>query len=497
MTNKPIKILEISGVSWLGGISVHPYMPTGGLFQQATNYDPFEKVGVFIPNKTPAAIDAGDITVSFKFMISYTKIGTTTTILGFADATKAFEINTSNDQATDVSSSITDIATIRGAIKFQGKVVYASDTSVKANALPLAIGSQVGILSVSAAGHIMYVAPDRNLYVTNGKSIARITSVTDKTLNTAAFLTFEDDVICRGLTDDGQHLIIVGDTNIATPTGVVENNRCFVAFWNMKSQDLTRIWSFNDSHISGVVTQEDEVIVYGLNNTYTCTVNSQPKPLLFLGGNSSLGLPSAVNSPRPGSILKRTNGTIVWGIDASMRGYGRIHPSMNKVLFTGYTLPISTEIVLSSIEVAKGTTQTIYTATDGNKLYSFSAASTEIASLGTAGVMFDKPYKFAFAKVILNNNLASGQSVDLDIKTGDGDQIVLRTTREQANSFSFTNFGAKKSHIFHPYPDVDNPTTSNDIFEDLSDFKIINKGASIKKVEIWGYEVPPHQDNYL
>src|SRR3990167_357486 len=496
MDEKPVKILEISGASWMGGISVYPYIPTGGLFQQATNYDPFDKVGVFIPNRAPGAVDTDDINVSLRFMVSYSS-GGTNFIVGFANSSKAFSINVTTEAATDVSAQISDIATIRGVTKYKGRVVYASDDSVKSNLLPLAIGSQVGLLSLSTAGHIMHVAPDRNLYITNKDKIARIVDVATvgSVNNSNSFLTFESDVITRGLTDDGQYLIIVGDTNTVTPSTTLENNRCFVAFWNMQSQNLTRIWSFTDSHISGVISQEDNVIVIGATHTYICNINSRPTILIPSTGNASL----TQSSPQPGAILKRHNGTAIWGTGASMRGYGRLHLSLPLTLFTGYTVPVSTETILSVIDVSNpgGQFFSLWASTDGNKLFNFGSFSAEVASIATAGITFDQPYKFAFVKVILNDNLASGQAVDIEIKTGDGDQIVMKSTRGQANSFSFANFGAKKSHIFYPFPDTNDAGNSSETFEDLTDFKVINTGASIRKVEVWGYPIPPDQDNYL
>ena len=74
-------------------------------------------------------------------------------------------------------------------------------------------------------------------------------------------MTFEEDVIIRGIADDGVNLIIVGDTNSANdPSGGLEVGyfRCFVAFWNMKSQDMTRVWDFKDNSVYGVEVVEDE-----------------------------------------------------------------------------------------------------------------------------------------------------------------------------------------------------------------------------------------------
>ena len=108
---------------------------------------------------------------------------------------------------------------------------------------------------------------------------------------------------------------------------------------------------------------------------------------------------------------------------------------------------------------------------------------------------FKNPYEFDFAKVTLSEKLASGQSVDLRILTDEGNNTVLRNTEGTANSFSFSNFGSDKSHIFYPYPGAQAASTIA-LFEDLSDITIINKGASVRRVEIWGTPIPPDQNIY-
>ena len=338
------RIIEISGESWLSGISVHPYLPVGGMFQKATNFDPFQKVGIYIPSKTPSEVGSGaTIAQNIEAMIGYSaSTGTVAHIIAFANSSKVYDINAANNSVSDVSSNISGMTTVRGAAKYKGSAVYASDDNVYANVIPLQ-ASQTTILSgINTAPHVMKVAPDRNLYVTNGSSVARITSVTGTSGNQSTYLTFETGVVTRGLDDDGTHLVIVGDTNSVSPSSVLERNRCFVAFWNMKSQDLTRIWDFEDSSVGGVACVEDEVLVFGSSGTWTCSVGSRPR--LLQPGIDNTSLFGAV--PASGAVTK-VGGIALWGVATSsgasegagsyVRGYGRRSPHTKKVLFTAYS----------------------------------------------------------------------------------------------------------------------------------------------------------------
>ena len=514
MADKPIKIIEIKDKAWMGGISVYPYVPTGGLFSQATNFDPFIKAGLHTPSGDPTRY--GDAQIGSNVRISSFITYSSTVLAGRllyafgsdGSTAKLFDIRTSDGTTTDVSSKLSVSGTSRGAIEFKGKAVYIYSTTVTSNSIPIpSSGGEVTILSgLNSTGNaFMKVAPDRNLYITNGNKIARITSVTGTSGNATAFLTFEDNMATRHLDDDGQHLIIVGDANTQDPGSgnfgsynlgdSSSRYRCFVAFGNMKSQDLTRVWDFNDQRVFGVTVVEDEVIIIGVDNIYTCSVNSKPRVLVPLKGNASL--PASTVAVEPYAVIKQENGVSIWASEKGLRGYGRIHPSLPKAFFTAYTIPDSANFTTIRALVATGnSTNNMWATTDNGRLYTFINTTTQTSTLTIAGIDFKQPYRFAFAKVILDDDLASGQSVDIEILTGNGDQTVVKNTKNQDPSFDFTTYGAVKSHIFYPYQ-TDGSTTSSDVFDDLSDIKIINVGANIRRFEIWGYPIRPDQDTYL
>jgi len=491
------KIVEISGNSWMGGITPHPYVATGGLFQEATNFDPFERIGIYIPNKTPTQRGSSTIVTDITAMIS----SSTTAIAGvfihaFTEGAAFYRINTTDGSVVDQQARIS-INSCKGAIVFKNKTIYTNGSSVFSHDFPVSAqtGNEVTILGALESNQpprmAFHIGPDRQLYMTNGRYVARITNVTGTSNNDAQFLSFEENVFVRDLDDDGQSLIIVGDTNRFNPfTGGIF--RCFVAFWNMKSQDLTRIWEFTDNTIFGVAAVENEVLIMCRDNTYTCSVNTRPKVLVPLKGNATLTSPTVFANPY--SIVKKDNSTVLWGSDTNMRGYGRLHPSLPKTLFTAYTIPNGNIDAAISVPHDDGVA-TIWAANSDADLFEFDTTSTETSTIRIAGIDFKQPYEFDYAKVILSEKLASGQAVHLQITTDETNNVVLRDSRDSDNPFTFSQVGGKKSHIFYPFPGVTSTSTVA-LFEDLSDIRITNVGASVRRVEIWGKPQRPDQDIY-
>ena len=416
------KLLEISGESWLKGISAQSSIIVGGLFQKATNFDPFEKVGVWLPNKTPTRYGNAQVTEDItSFVVSSSSGASGVFIHAFAVGGTLYRIDAETGTVVDETTRLDSNNGATGSIVYKNKTIFANNISVFAHDYPPSAitGNIVTIMGMNSTQDVrckFHIGPDRNLYMTNGRSIARITSVTGTTDNVSDYLQFETGVETRSIDDDGVHLVIVGDMMSTGTQNVGGLNRCFVAFWNMKSQELTRMWEFTDERLFGVASLEDEVLIFGKNNVYTCSVSSRIKILMPLRENSCLkaGLLTA------NSVIKKNNSVVLWGAGTSLRGYGRIHPSLPKTFFTAYTVPDHTgftNILALAGVVDANTTFKIWAGTDGSQLYAFDAVSTETSTTTVAGIDFKQPYEFSFAKVILAKKLSSGQSVDFEIKT--------------------------------------------------------------------------------
>lgn len=500
MDEEAIKILEISGELWMGGISLQPSIPIAGIFKQASNFDPFKVMGVFNPAIGPTQQGSASVSTGGAWNVGF-EVNGTSYFYSFADGSKVYRVNTllTFGDVDDVSASISDVAVIRGAIKHKNKIVYASNTSLKFNSTDTSTpgdgftrANQRGLISLTTGGvHSMITGPDRNLYVTNLNKIGRITTMTAETGgvpasgNTNAYLTFEDDVRLRDLATDGKYLVILGDTNSNYTSGANTKVRAFVAFWNMKSQDLSQIWEFEDTVGYGLEFDGEEFIVHCRDNVYTCNIDTPITPLIPRRGSTNI-TPAVVN---PGAIV-RQNGSVIWGEGGNIYAYGRPHKALNKILYHPYTLDNGNVLSLFPHPGTLITPNGVWAMTDNNKLIEFvsgSPASTSIIKL--ADIDFKTKYRFAFAKIILRDVLASGDSATLQINTQNGGKLIL-----SSNGMSFADHGAISSRLIPPKVGE----TSGDalLFEDLTDILITStNGANIRRIEIWAYPADPKQDS--
>ena len=471
-----VKILDISGDVWMSGMSLHPTIPIGGAFKIASDFDPFEKMGIFIPSLVPTQDGAATIALSCAFNVGW-QSGGVSYFYAFGNA-KLYQVATSSKTVTDKSSQITGMSTARGAIKFKGKFLYASDSTVKSQAIPVD-GSETTVLSgLQTANHVMHVGPDRKCYMTNKQYVARITDPTTTTGNSSQYLSFEDDVTTRDITDDGKHLVIIGDNNESVG-GELTVNRCFVGFWNMKSQDLTAYWEVPDDNFSAGERIEDDILVFGRNNIYICNVNSPLRVLMPLRGNSNL---SASTSPAPYAVVRRGAGIVLWTVSDKVYGYGRPHPSMSRIFFTPYSF-------------TSGSGYSLFF--DGSKLWGFNGSNAlfdwgtgstrQTSNIYLSDVLFKRPYEFSFAKILLNEAMSSVQTVSLQILTMGGNKVVMNS-----NSFNNTNDPGKFSKVLPPNPAGLGSDAS--MFQDVTSVQITNTKAEIRSVEVWGIPVDASQD---
>src|SRR3990167_6728426 len=494
MDEEAIKILEISGDAWMGGISLQPSMAVGGLFRTALNFDPFKVMGVFSPSIAGTQKGASSITTAGAFNVGF-EVSGTSYFYSFGDGTKVYRIDTSSNigDVDDVSASISDIAVIRGAIKHKDKIVYASNTSLKFNNTDTStpgdgftLANQRGLISLTTGGvHVMTTGPDRNLYVTNINKIARITTMTGQSGgvpasgNTNSYLTFEDDVRLRDIKSDGKYLAILGDTNNNWIAGGNTKVRCFVAFWNMKSQDLTQIWEFEDVVTYGMEFDGEEFIVHGRDNVYTCNINTPISPLISRRGNTNL-IPATVY---PGAVIRK-DGSVYWGEASRVWAYGKPNKLLKKILYQPYF--IDSGSALSLFPHHDG----VWVMTDNNKLYEFISGSQVLtATVTLSDVDFKTKYRFAFAKIILRDVMASGDAVDITIGTQNGNKTVLNS-----NGMNFADHGAISSKRI--LPEAVEGSNDSLIFEDLTSIKIdSSNGANVRRVELWAFPVDPQQDS--
>ena len=481
------KILEIAGESWMSGIALQPYIGVGGLFSEATNFDPFERLGVYKTSLVERQWGASTVTVAGLFNVGAT-IGGLPYFYSFGSGA-TYRIKTADTvtNVLDVTSYITGITTIRGAGIYKDRIIYANDSTVKARPQDVTSGSEVTLLStLSTANHIMKVGADGNLYITNKQYIAMVSNIAATTDNYAQQVVFDDDVVTRDLESDGKYLVIAADNNAVLPTGSTGTHKCFVAFWNMKSGEYAQKWEFADFQIYAIKKIENDILIFCRNGIYICNVNSPPQLLMSLRGNANITA-SLTTYGNPGAVVSVNNNVVMWGAGGTVYAYGRPHPSLKRIFYKPYSLASG-----SNIYSLFHDGNLVYAMDTIPKLWDFGGGSTrQISTLTLSDVDFKTKYKLAFVKVVLRSALASGQSVDVEIKTEADNRTVLDTSGTQ---WGYASDKANASHIFYPNA-ISGSTNVAGLFEDLTNIEITNNKAEIRRVEIWANPVDPAQNS--
>ena len=99
------RILQLKDLDWMRGISLQASSPLGGIFSQASNFDPFEVMGMAQPSLAGTAATGDALnTISFLTMVNYSG---NSYLYGHANS-KLFQITFSN--------VVTDITTASGII---------------------------------------------------------------------------------------------------------------------------------------------------------------------------------------------------------------------------------------------------------------------------------------------------------------------------------------------------------------------------------------------
>ena len=497
MAGEAVKIFELSGDDWQKGISAHPTMPMGGLFQVANNFDPFEEYGIYQGAQQSSTVGSGLFTASGPDVWAKGIDDSGNDIIYFFDGAnstaKVVRMYPATPVLANVSAQVNTGAYQfeRGATFFKDRVLYSygngSANVIWSNTKTLALAQQVTIVSagiVNASDQAFRVGPDRNCYFTNGQYVGRITSVSGTTGNSAQYLSFEDDVTVVDLESDNRHLVIAGDTAQGAVLSKIPT-RCFVAWWNMKSTDLTQIWDFPDAHIIAIrkLGHGNDFLVIGTNNVYVTNINTPPQPVIPIYGNSTFDI-NLVADGGP-YMVDTWRGSVLWvsSDTTNVNAYGAPLPGMKRIFYRPFSgTPAFAPWLLVT------TTDRVFIAGDGEDGLQEVAQGTTVQSavLTIAKIVFGKRYKLSFVKVILDTDLASGQSISLQISNpGHSTRGIIFSSTTK----TFAVVGARHELIFHPTTDSNAALT----FDELHNIQITNNGAKISSFEIWAEPTDPKQ----
>lgn len=484
---KPVKIFELSGEKWREGMSLQSASVAGGLFSATSNFDPFEITGMM--QSSLASAVASDLTITTTPIV-LTPFSTSGSPKVFAhSASKLYQVLDGTPwTTTDKTASVTITNGVRGAIIYKGRYVYSLDNQVRS--ITTAATGDVQILNGTASDgiwHPMCVGADKNLYHADYSTINKITSVTGTAGNSASVVNLEEGMYVRHMVNDGRYLVILadnnptGDYNVAggsptVPTPIAGNYRCQVLYWDLVKTSFDQIFEFNDSYLIGGAILDDAIYVFSGNGIYVTSIGTKPKQIFSFKTGSTI-----TEKPQNPFQITSNKNSIYWcgQSNGTVYAYGSLFPGMKKVFYqpfaSGYT---------NSAITNNGTNFYIGTSGNDNFLRVTGTGSTRnTGSISTAPIITPQPFKFHHIKAVMQNVLASGDSIDCYMNTQAGNKVITGS-----NAKSYATIGAKQSVIF----DL-TPAGSGLDVDYFNDFQLtVASNKAVAKVEVWATP----QDSY-
>lgn len=472
------------------GLSIQPGLALGGLFQVASNFDPFETMGYLQPSLAANAIDTATITTTVNYLTSL-DLGTTdgyVMALGDRSGTGAktlYRIKTTDSTVVDYSNQIDQNVTTgavvhRGLGFYRNRIIYEQNNTIRSNTATPTGGNDVEILASSATNNYTLVptvfkqGSDGVLYFNNINGVGKIVLTTGTIGNTQTAFTFTDThLLAKDICNDGIYTIFIADNNYYQ-SSLIQGN-CRIFFWDTIKSKADIIWDIPDSYVISCHYVDGKIIVMGASGIWVCNSATPPKLVFPLSASQ---LPLTTNSVTvKGNIL-------YWGDRAvSTKVYGYGAKIGKPILFTPYTSSASDN--LHTVIIASGNyfLTAVDTGTNTPKIYLQNSGSTRNQSQAiTSTTQLVQPYTLSYIKVVLKTPLSVGQSIAMEIFNGNAGSISASETKD------FTTYGAKQSLVFTT------KTSANNFkqFEDLYLSIVSIGGAVVQRISVYGI---PTDDN--
>ena len=343
-----------------------------------------------------------------------------------------------------------------GTAPFDTSSTWDNDWSVTTAAAGALTSSIYHPLHVFSAR--MWIANDSTLDVVSGGATP---------VYTEDVLTLESDYKIRCLNNDGQFLVLGATQNLGDVTLMGKSK---IVFWDTYSVYPNKEWEFPESNIVAIL-KGDEGWMYAIGGrgVYRFSYSTPPQAILH-----SLTTTEAISYGRCFAADNFIGNTVIWGgghilmYGSAMAGYppATLHP------FTGLT---AGQNVVSL--TAQAYTGLIFFSSSDDKLYRQSITDGGATSLSatTNFIPLKEKTKIEAIKFILGTDLATGDSLNVDVSTDSGD------TATDWGTMAFTTQGA-----------VRRITLSNTFdAEELQMVLNFNGGnVKIKKIEVWGSPYP-------
>lgn len=475
--NMPKKLFSIEFGQWEKGMSYETSTMVRGIFRQLTNCDPFEGRGSLTPTNQVNEIGAGVISAS-KVIRAILPVYATESgqFYALADDYKLYRVDNS-PSVVDVSAQIgSGTASAIDLATFKGGLVYATTSEVRFNAIPVASGSDVQILSVSPTSNFE-IGADRNGYIGVNNTVYKITNTTGTSGNAVVSATLETSNTVRKLINDGYYLVWIAENTTQAAAG---RSIITVAFWNMVASTFDQIHEIVGSTYGGAELVDDYIKIITANGIYVTNFSTKPKKVVNFGG-------SVATTDIPTRFSKVTGfhkGRMFWGTYQSSGNifqYGsptfNETPKLSQIGTTAHTAITALASNNSTMIVATGLSGD--STIELFELRGSASLNTTVANV--AGFSLPKPFTFHSARVITKAPISSGASVSLQILTANSTKTI-KASETKTNS---TDPGERVLIFDHTSAGDGSDVNS---FDDISDIKLTTNVA-INSLEIWGNPV--------
>lgn len=471
----PKKLFEVKFSDWEKGMSYETSTMVGGIFKQLTNCDPFEGRGSLTPTNQVNEIGAGVISAS-KVIRAILPVYASDSgqYYALADDYKLYRVDNS-PPVVDVSAQIgSGTASAIDLATFKGGLVYATTSEVRFNAIPVASGSDVQILSATPTSNFE-IGADRNGYIGVSNTVYKITNTAGTANNVVVSATLETNNVVRKLINNGYYLVWIAENITQANAG---RSVITVAFWNMVASTFDQLYEIVGATYGGAELVDDYIKIITANGIYVTNFSTKPKKVVNFGG-------SVATTDIPTRFSKVTGfhkGRMFWG---TYQSSGNIYqygaptfnetPKLSQIGTTATTTITALASNNSTIIVATGTGS-------GVELFELrGSASLNTAVANIAGFSLPKPFTFHSARVITKAPIASGNSVSLQILTANSTKTI-KATETKTN----TTDPGERVLIFDHTSAGDGSDVNS--FDDISDIKLTTNVA-INSLEIWGNPV--------
>jgi len=479
--SNPIKILELKGKDLMSGLSIQSGMPLGGLFSSISNFDPFNKMGYIKPSFSPVQIDGTTITTEVK---SLTSMGTGSSGYTYAlgdrsgTGTKClYRIKLDDQTVIDYSSVIDQNATTgsithNGCTYFKGRFIYEQAGSIRSNTFTPTAVNDTNLLTSSLTGSSIYptifgVGHDGQLYFTaeQAASIGKIVTVNGTTSNVSNAFSFTDtSLIPKDITNDGIYTIFIADNNTNKIT--TANATCRIFFWDAIKTKADIIYDIQDTYLISAKYVNGRVLILGASGIWVCNSATPPK-LIFPLTSTIL--------PKNAQGVRVKDNTLYWASGGTQRKIYAYGSKIGQSILYSPFNTTSSDNLANALDISGSyLINSLDAGTNTPKVYLHNSGSTvSTASVQTVSNPLMQPYKFAFAKVVFDAPLSSGQTIAFGIFNGNGSVIMDTTTK------AFSTNGAKQSLKFEP----NSIAGSFSEFEDI--YLTLSTNATVQRVAIY------------